>query len=246
MINDPSPLAQIAELGVHLQRLSGRLDQLDDDHNDIAELVHQLAKGTADIRQALTANGPPQPTPPPPCWASMSAERAAVEWDALADWLEHTFVPWYDITRNQLPDCWALHRPAVIELSWLHHTHRAAHQPDALPHLLAQWHTEWKPAVLQSITDAIPRRGSRTCTPGYHLASDTDRTISRGRTAASAGRDVERALRVSPAEQPAERQYWNPHFNHAREMDLARRLSPEPTALARTDRPMRQGGAGAP
>ena len=223
MTSNPSTPAQIAELGVHLQRLSGRLNELHDDHNDIAELVHQLAADTAEIRQALTANSRPTATKSPPCWPTMTADQAATEWDALADWLEHIFVPWYGITRSDLPDCWALHRTAVVELSWLRHTHRAAHQPDALPHLVAQWHTDWKPAVLRSIGDAIPRRGPRTCAAGYHLVSDAERTAARGHAMAGAGLDGDRAFPTSPTEQPAARQHWNPHFSRARETDIAER-----------------------
>src|SRR6202011_4918002 len=108
-------------------------------------------------------------------WAAMDAEHAATAWQDLAHWIEHTLVPWHEITRDQLPDCWALHRPAVTELAWLHHTHHASHQPDAAPHLTAEWHTRWKPAALHTIHNAIPRRGTRTCGPRHHLTDQTQR-----------------------------------------------------------------------
>ena len=95
----------------------------------------------------------------------MNAEQAAQAWEALATWVDEIFVPWYGITRTQLPDCWALHRPVIVELSWLQHSHDAAYHPDAGAHLAAEWHTHWKPTAVRHIHDAIHRRGRRSCTP---------------------------------------------------------------------------------
>jgi hypothetical protein len=36
-------------------------------------------------------------------------------------------VPWYELTRDELPDCWALHAPVVVELSWLRTTYVQAY-----------------------------------------------------------------------------------------------------------------------
>jgi hypothetical protein len=156
---------------------------------------------------------------PPPNWAVMNAEEAARAWADLAWWLEHTFVPWYDITRDQLPDCWALHRPVVSELSWLRHTHRAAHESTAPAHLAADWHTHWKPSVLRRVHEAIPRRGSRSCSPGHHFATDAERIA--GRTQAANQRPP--GVPVTAGDQLAERTHWHQFWERAVHVDLGMR-----------------------
>jgi hypothetical protein len=141
-------------------------------------------------------------------WSAMDAERAATEWDALARWIDHTLVPSYEITRDQLPDCWALHRPAVVELAWLHSAHQAAHQPGAAPHLAAEWHTRWRPAALRAVHEAIPRRGTRVCGPGQHLASEAERICRHPTSEQHAQFPAEPAS--VPTDQPAERHHWQP------------------------------------
>ena len=44
--------------------------------------------------------------------------RAGLLEQLLARWVGETLVPRYELTRNELPDCWALHPPVVAELSW--------------------------------------------------------------------------------------------------------------------------------
>lgn len=52
----------------------------------------------------------------------MDVEAARAEWPRLVRWIAEVFVPWYEVTRDELPDCWALHRR--VELSWLATAHR--------------------------------------------------------------------------------------------------------------------------
>jgi hypothetical protein len=210
----------VADLGLQLAALSRRLDQLTVRHNDLAEATYQLVDQTAAARDGLPDH-PIAPAPPAPCWADMTAEQAAAEWDTLADWIAHTLVPWYEITRDQLPDCWPRHRPAVMELSWLHHTHRAAHQRDALPHLAAQWHTEWKPTVLHALGEVIPRHGARTCGPGHHLAT-YDEQVQTARPYPPTPPPGTHPQQP-PAEQLAHRHHWHTHFQQARTHDLNQR-----------------------
>jgi hypothetical protein len=151
----------------------------------------------------------------------MTAEQARDAWYDLADWISDTFVPWYGITRDQLPDCWALHRPVVSELSWLHHTYRAAHLPGAPAHLTADWHTQWKPGALRRIQDILPRRGSRSCTPGHHLATDAERTATRTQPARLEHGHGTISL---PSDQPAFRSHWHGFFQRAVSADLGNRV----------------------
>ncbi|MGQ0480398.1 MAG: hypothetical protein ACT4O0_05135 [Pseudonocardia sp.] len=228
-----SPTAELTALAAHLRRLADRVDHVDsraDELSDaltglvlpqLAELrkdtADQLAEHTAQVQQLIdtvAAN-----TGGPVDWPAMDAERAATEWDALARWIDHTLVPWFEITRDQLPDCWALHRPAVLELAWLHIAYQAAYQAGAPPHLAAEWHTRWKPAALRSIHDAIPRRGARVCGPGQHLASEADRV----RRHPMGGRPPDASVEPTslPTEQLAERRHWRPFYEQAVDADLA-------------------------
>jgi len=213
---------QIAQLGVLVTRLSERVDQLTHDQGDIAGLTQQLAADTAAVKDALAANTATVSHPGVPCWATMTADQAGAEWEALTDWIADTLVPWYEITRGQLPDCWALHRPAVIELSWLHHTHQAAHQPDALPHLTAHWHTDWKPAALRTIADAIPRHGTRTCGPGHHLTTH-DHRLHHPHPTPTPAHITTHGVPTAPTDQLAARHHWHTHYEQARTEDLGLR-----------------------
>jgi hypothetical protein len=107
----------------------------------------------------------------PVSWPTLTVDEAATVWAQLADWTEHVLVGWYGLTRAQLPDCWALHRPAVLELTWLHTTYREAHTPGARAGLAAEWHTRWRPAALVAIAAAIdtnPGSIDSGCRPGHH------------------------------------------------------------------------------
>ncbi len=219
--DNPSPTAELTALAARLCRLADHVDDLDTRGNGLADAIAdqvlpRLAEHAAQIRQLLdtgTTIGDGSHD-----WAAMDADRASVEWDTLARWIEQTLVPWFEITRDQLPDCWALHRPAVIELAWLHRAHQAAHQPGAAPHLPAEWHTRWKPAALRAIRDAVPRRGARVCGPGQHLASEADRVRRHPMGGPPPGASVEPTS--VPAEQLAERRHWQPFYDEARVTDL--------------------------
>jgi hypothetical protein len=80
--------------------------------------------------------------------------------------------PFYQLTRAQLPDCWALHPPAVIELVWLRRAYVAAHAPDAPPSAAGEWHTRWRRDALTNIVAAIP---TTWCRPGEHYLHEHDR-----------------------------------------------------------------------
>jgi hypothetical protein len=231
----PGPTAELTALAAHLRRLAERLDDLDTRSGQLtdtltnqilpqlnqlrADTTDQLAHHTRQVQHLLDTLTPY--TTPPADWSTMDADQAATEWDTLAHWIAHTLVPWHDITRDQLPDCWALHRPAVLELAWLHHTHRAAHQPGAPAHLTAEWHTRFKPAALHAIRDAIPRRGIRTCGPGHHLTTDTQR-IHHQPTPQPPPYPADTPATL-PTNQLAERHHWQHLYTQAVTADLSLR-----------------------
>ena len=74
-------------------------------------------------------------------------------------------VPRYELTRDDLPDCWALHPPVVAELSWLRTAYVQAYLTRSPPQLSADWHTRWRPAVLTRIRELIK---PDECSPGKH------------------------------------------------------------------------------
>ena len=92
-------------------------------------------------------------------------DGVVAEWQALGDWVASILGPFYELTRAQLPDCWPLHRPAVLELVWLRRMYVAAHRPDAAPSAAADWHTRWRREALANIAAAIPETW---CRPGEH------------------------------------------------------------------------------
>lgn len=219
---DDGSSAELTAHAAHLRRLSDRIDHLADELANLRAHTDQLTTIATDIQHTLDLPPPPQaPEAGPPCWPTMTAEDAAAAWEALADWIADTLVPWYGITRGQLPDCWARHPPVVAELSWLHHTHHAAHQPGAPAHLVADWHTHWKPTALHHIHNAVPHRGHRTCTPGHHLATDTERTPHPPATPPIPTTGYE--PRTPPTEQPAVRHHWYTYYQRAVTDDLANR-----------------------
>ena len=148
-----------------------RLAQLETTTAESADLLAQALPriDTAlDQLAALAEHLDDAPTAPI-SWPTLTADEAATVWAQLADWTEHVLVGWYGITRAQLPDCWALHRPAVLELSWLHTTYREAHTPGARATLAADWHTRWRPAALAAIAAATdPGSIASGCRPGHH------------------------------------------------------------------------------
>jgi hypothetical protein len=98
-------------------------------------------------------------------WATLTEEQAAAQWPILARWVGEVLVPRYELTRDDLPDCWALHPPAVAELSWLHTAYVQAYLSRSPPQLSADWHTGWRPAVLTRIRELIK---PDECSPGKH------------------------------------------------------------------------------
>jgi hypothetical protein len=124
-------------------------------------------------------------------WPSLTADAASDQWQLLTDWVEEILEGWYQLTRGQLPDCWALHRPMVVELSWLRSGYLAAYSPKAVPHLAAEWHTRWRRDALANIAAALD---SHWCRPGEHLV---EKGISEKR--ANERRDAQREARQRAA-----------------------------------------------
>lgn len=150
-----------------------RITGLDDELADLAERVDALVV-------AMAAYGDADPAEQDAAlvdWPSLSADAAATEWQALGDWVARVLGPFYELTRSQLPDCWPLHRPAVLELVWLRRAYVAAHRPDAVASAAADWHTRWRREALANIAAVI---SERWCRPGQHWTDRTHHELNTG------------------------------------------------------------------
>jgi hypothetical protein len=139
-------------------------------------------------------------------WATLTEEQAAAQWPILARWVGEVLVPRYELTRDDLPDCWALHPPVVAELSWLRTAYVQAYLSRSPPQLSADWHTRWLPAVLTRIRELIK---PDECSPGKH--------------APRRGTPIDLAAQngVLPRTQLAEPTCWWPFYDRAFHLDLA-------------------------
>ena len=145
---------------------------------------------------------------PPVDWAALSEEQAAEQWPILARWIGDVLVPRYELTRDELPDCWALHPPVVAELSWLRTAYVQAYLTRSPPQLGADWHTRWRPAVLTRIRELIK---PDECSPGKHAPR-------RGTPI-----DLAAPNGALPRTQLAEPTCWWPFYDRAFHLDLALR-----------------------
>jgi hypothetical protein len=209
--------------------LRARLERFTQAHDALAEVVTgELKPGLSALTQDhLQAHRQVRSqldeitrarTPPaarPVHWAALSAGEAAQQWPILADWISDVFVPSYEVTRAELPDCWALHPPAVIELSWLHSAHVEAYLPGSPPALAGEWHCRWRPTVLERMTMIIP---VTLCRPGEHLLTEQG-----ARGAIGPPRRLEpwetghpnRDQSVAAAQQRAKRGHWHRFYEQA-------------------------------
>ena len=181
-----------AELAA-LRRLCGETDDIT---RESAALLSELAPKVIDIEAqlgALDAGGNTavkpedpavtavkaelgmRPVPPAPwCWPLFDRDQAAAAWDALARWVGDVLVPGYELTRGDLPDCWAQHPRMVNELTWLRAAYLESHQPGAAAGQAQDWHLRGLPGALSGLRTAVPVKsggGSRQrplCGPGHH------------------------------------------------------------------------------
>lgn len=103
------------------------------------------------------------------CWPLLGVDAAAAEWEALALFIARVLHPYYQPTRGQLPDCWPAHPRCVVELAWLHRMYQGSALKQASPAAMAEWHTRWLPAALDTLAAA-----TASCRPGHHHDPTTD------------------------------------------------------------------------
>jgi hypothetical protein len=127
----------------------------------VAQLQQQLADVQAELgvlRGEVTRlhASKHEVTVVPVNWPTLSTQDAEAVWEVLGRWVQEVLGDWCEVTRDQLPDCWALHRPALMQVSWLWTSHIEAYQPHSRAHAAAEWHTRWLDAALEKIKRVIP------------------------------------------------------------------------------------------
>ena len=170
---------QLVVIVTQLGALTEQVGQITARHTDLAAAVsedlaprvgalHQLVteelgRLRSDLDVLLAERHERDKTKNPPVdWATLTEEQAAAQWPILARWVGEVLVPRYELTRDDLPDCWALHSPVVAELSWLRTADVQAYLTRSSPQLGADWHTRWRPAVLAWHADraGVAERGA--------------------------------------------------------------------------------------
>jgi hypothetical protein len=230
-----------------------RIDQHATLLSEITPTIEDHIVAVAELRSDVTlllSQLPPEPKYPPVDWWGMSADTAAKVWRDLEAWVTNVLVAWYSPSRGDLPDCWALHPGALVEMGHLMRTHQVAHLKSANPTLSAEWHGRWRETGLTGLRNAIEReaktRAGRAggCSVSFpHFAEET----RHGHAAEPAfpgqpGAPGPYGAPHAPAPHPgrlgshsgtrpeellAASEYWMPHFIHARDEDIARRKARE-------------------
>jgi hypothetical protein len=225
-----------------LTGLSSLLGENADLLGQLVPRVRDLDETLADLAarvDAVTGPAGGAPAAAAGAWPSLSAAPAAPEWQALGAWVARVFGPFYGITGGQLPDCWALHPPAVLELMWLRRTYVAAHGTKAAATAAAEWHTRWRREALANIPTAIP---TTWCRPGEHYVDRYDRApqppppprpVPEGRPRHIPGeRPGPGNTRVGEVGEITTPQHCGPNYQTARNRDLAWRRHREAAAAA--------------
>lgn len=164
----------LVDLGADLRTVRTEVSGLRDDIRETAGVVSEamprledLETNLAEVKgvvEALTEDEP-EPGNPPVEWPALPAEDAERVWEALAEWVGDTLVPWLQITRSQLPDMWPNHPRAVFELLWLRTCYRQAYAKRSHPTSAAEWHTRWLDAALANVRAAMPTNWEQSLEP---------------------------------------------------------------------------------
>lgn len=244
-LNKRSADQALMDLAADVRGVRGTIAEVRDNVGEVAGVVAELAPQLAEVRGEVSElqgqveellKAPAEPTNPPIPWPALTAEDAQREWHALGQWVAEVLVPWYELTRGQLPDCWALHRPAMLQLSWLRTSYIEAFLPRSHPSQAAEWHTRWLSAALDNIATAIP---TQFCRPGEHKVHEhvsAEQKRQNPPASGPGGGPQPWAQPRGPVPQPAaayhqeterdqlaDPQYWGPHFEKAMQQDIDER-----------------------
>lgn len=135
--------AMVTALAGEVRAVGERVDAIGVDVAQLGELppvMHQLVQDVG----ALSSTVSELVTAPPTelaDWLSLGVDEAEERWREIAYWVENVLVAGYNLSRGQLPDCWPMHRTAMVHLSWMFANYRQAYQPRANPVQAYEWST---------------------------------------------------------------------------------------------------------
>lgn len=185
--------------------------QLEDNQKEVAKLGVQVAEllESPEIKNA------------PVDWFQLAAENAEQEWPKLGQFVHEVLGGWYQVTREQLPDCWALHRPAFLQVAWLRTSHIEAYLERSHPTQAAEFNVRWLDAALEKVKRAIPDSRCRAAAgrPGEHLV---DRLAAQQR----------RGPAETPVPTAGDSQYPNPYAQGASQQGPPSDEAGDPTRAA--------------
>jgi hypothetical protein len=127
----PPDLAAVAELGRGLHRLAEAVDELHQQHLDLAQQVAARAAGGRG-RKA------PASVPWPLRWRHLDRDAAGEVWGWLIDWTGW-LVERYQLA-EEIPVCWPLHAPLIEELTALAAAWHDAYDESAPADAPLVWH----------------------------------------------------------------------------------------------------------
>lgn len=189
------------ELGATNGHIAEILPRLHDLEDRVAALTARVAPGPSATVPPDDATGPGAAAESPAAESATDAptltpavgwdqmDRAAAEqaWAALAEFVDTVLHRQYQLTRLQIPDCWALHPRMVREIAWLRTTYLDAGtaEPDE-PTAAMPWHIRCIPGFLINVADAVD---PRECRPGIHRLTEAEvsRFVVAGQTARREG-----------------------------------------------------------
>jgi hypothetical protein len=238
----------LVDLGTEVRALRENVERVRRNTADTAGVVAEFAPQVLDLQEDMARVraeldalvDQPEIKNPPIDWVALPAEDAEREWDKLGHWVHEVLGGWYEITRAQLPDCWALHRPAFLHVSWLRTSHVEAYLARSHPSQAAEWNTRWLDAALEKIKETIPDTRCRAAAgrPGDHNLDALEEQQRRSRLhgdLAERGRQLrEQAARSAPPPgQPGASPYSDPAYAQPA-------TPPEPAEPRHGDSPGRQ------
>lgn len=193
--------AVVTALAGDVRATNERVDAMGVDVAHLTALGGKLGEVTQTVEQLASVVETLEGTPPQALadWLTLGPDEAEERWREIAYWIQHTLVPGYGVTRGLLPDCWPMHRPVMVSLSWMYATYRKAYAPKADPNLAAEWATRWLRDGLDTIYHPDRKRRpaaaihkekcrARMDAPGVHMVTvDEQRELeTRERAAAKA------------------------------------------------------------
>lgn len=174
---------QVTDVATDVSKIGAQLqDEISQLGDTVAKLAdHVMPSGDDESDQAGIIN-----------WHTLDRVQAEKAWSELWHWLESYYVPTFEPTRTEIPDCWTRHAGIRDELSWLWRTHLAAYADGAQPTAAAYWHTTWRTSAMTNIEKLVDRFD---CSPGMCRGENTG-----GASDAAAARRMGKRERLVVAE----------------------------------------------